>query len=68
MADIKNCDVEAEKLVLNVIEEKANGADALMGNALFYDEYTIIILDLLQNRFGVIRNKVMPGQTERTGE
>jgi hypothetical protein len=30
--------------------------DGLLGNALFYDEYTIII-DLRQNRFGILRNQ-----------
>ncbi|MFA4948279.1 MAG: hypothetical protein WC674_07210 [Candidatus Krumholzibacteriia bacterium] len=30
--------------------------DGLLGNALFYDEYTIII-DLMQNRFGILRNQ-----------
>ena len=30
--------------------------DGLLGNALFYDEYTIII-DLRQNRFGILRNR-----------
>jgi len=30
--------------------------DGLLGNALFYDEYTIII-DLQENRFGILRNQ-----------
>jgi len=31
--------------------------DGLLGNALFYDEYTIII-DLRENRFGLLRNQL----------
>ncbi|MCX5752305.1 MAG: retropepsin-like aspartic protease, partial [Candidatus Krumholzibacteria bacterium] len=31
--------------------------DGLLGNALFYDEYTIII-DLRENRFGILKNQL----------
>jgi hypothetical protein len=31
--------------------------DGFLGNALFYDEYTIII-DLRENRFGLLRNQL----------
>ncbi|MGB8658022.1 MAG: hypothetical protein WCE90_09610 [Candidatus Zixiibacteriota bacterium] len=31
-------------------------ADGLLGNALFYDEYTVI-LDLIQNRFGILKDR-----------
>jgi len=31
-------------------------ADGLLGNALFYDEYTVV-LDLIRNRFGILKNQ-----------
>ncbi len=31
-------------------------ADGLLGNALFYDEYTVVI-DLVHNRFGILKDK-----------
>jgi hypothetical protein len=33
-------------------------ADGLLGNALFYDKYTVVI-DLIHNRFGILKDKVL---------
>lgn len=53
---VRNPTVYFDSTALNDFTTWPFKVDGLVGNALFYDHHTILI-DLIKNRFGVLRNK-----------